>query len=120
MEESGEHEADPPQNGCHADDEGDNEEGAEGKEAVVKEEDGKLGGCDGAAEEDLGSLVGLDVCISTSGGLPILRIHLDERLDLIQGQCDHMSAATRFDCCVIGLAHGLASPSCNSAHQKKK
>lgn len=61
MEESGEHEAHPPKNGGDAGDEGDNEKRAEREEAEIEEEDGKLGGGDGAAEEDLGGSVGLKV-----------------------------------------------------------
>lgn len=68
MEESREHKAHPPKDGGDAGDEGDNEKRAEGKEAEVEEEDGKLGGGDGAAEEDLGGLVCLKVYIRTSGG----------------------------------------------------
>lgn len=59
VEKSSEHETDPPQDGGDADDKREDEERPEGEKTMIEKEDGKLGGGDGAAEQDLGGLVGL-------------------------------------------------------------
>lgn len=63
---------------------------------MVEEEDGEFGGSDGAAEEDLGRLIGLGR--PQDGSRREREIdYLDEGFDLVEGKGDHMSAATGFD-----------------------
>ena len=63
---------------------------------MVEVEDGEFGGGDGATEEDLGRLVRLDGMSNYVHGEAGKGTYLYKRRDLVQRQCYHMLALTRF------------------------